>query len=103
MLGLVLLAACSDQQPPLRSVPSVTGMNPAQAQEALEEAGFRVEFARPSAYCIPDDPLCKGPLDGEALTRLDVATQSGTRGKKRPEGSTITLILGSPVHGSSVE
>ncbi len=101
-----LLGGCSSDEAPLvemRSVPTVVGMNPAEAREALEDAGFKVEFTRPTAYCIPKDSLCNGPLDDEALTKLDVATQSGTQGKKRPEGSTITLILGSPIQGTTVE
>ena len=106
ILVVALLGGCSEEEAPLvdmKSVPTVTGMSPAQAREALEEAGFRVEFTRPSAYCIPEDPLCNGSLDDEAITKLDVATQSGTQSKKRPAGSTIVLILGSAVQGPIVD
>lgn len=101
-----LFGGCSAEEAPLvdmRSVPTVVDMDPGQARETLEDAGFRVEFTRPEAYCVPDDPLCEGPLNDEVLSELDVATQSGTQGKERPEGSTITLILGSPVHEETVE
>jgi hypothetical protein len=87
----------------MKPVPSVVGMTPMKARETLENAGFKVEFSRPRAYCVPSDPLCNGPLDDDALTTLDVATQSGTQGKKRPEDSTITLILGSPIEEETVE
>jgi hypothetical protein len=84
------------------TVPTVVSMTPADAKEALEEAGFKVEFTRPDTWCIPD-PLCSGDLDEEALAELDVGTQSGTQGKKRPAGSTITLILGSPAEEITTE
>jgi hypothetical protein len=106
LLLATLFVACSAQDAPLvdmRAVPEVVSMSPAEARRTLEDAGFKVEFTRPKIYCIPEDPLCNGPLDGKALQTLDVATQSGTQGKKRPEGSTITLILGSAVHETIVE
>jgi hypothetical protein len=101
-----LFGGCSEEEAPLvdmKSVLTVTGMIPEEARQAIEEAGFKVEFTRPTAYCIPEDPLCNGSLDDQALTKLDVATQSGTQNKKRPVGSTIVLILGSPVQGQIVE
>jgi len=103
---LALVACSSTQEAPLAEmveVPTVVNMTPTDAKEALEDAGFKVEFTRPTTWCIPEDPLCSGDLDAEALKKLDVGTQSGTQGMKRPEGSTITLIFGSPVEEITVE
>jgi hypothetical protein len=68
----------------------------------LEQAGFKVEFARPAEHCPPDYQPCQIPLD-EALDKLVIDTQSGTQDKRRPEGSTVTLILAPPTHGSTIE
>lgn len=90
--------ACSESEPGTRSVPDVVGRGtPARARDILQQAGFQVRFERPAAYCIPDDPRCSGPLTEQVLQELVVETQHGTQGKKLPPGSTITLILGSPV------
>lgn len=96
---VIFLASCSNE-PPMRAVPTVVGRSPARARAILQQAGFSVALERPPAYCIPDDPLCSGPLTEEALNKLVVETQHGTKGEKRPAGSTITLILGSPVEGT---
>ena len=99
--AVLLTAACSRPVPEMRPVPTVVGQGtPKEAAAILERAGFEVEFERPSAYCIPTDRLCSGPLNDEALEKLVVETQRGTQGEQRPAGSTITLILGSPVVGA---
>lgn len=100
--GSLVLGGCYSLRAPANQscgpVPTVVGKGtPKQAALILHQAGFEVEFERPPVYCIPDDPLCSGPLDDEALEKLSVETQHGTQGEKRPAGSTITLILGSPV------
>lgn len=93
----VVTASCSRAEPEMRPVPTVVGKgSPKQAAAMLHQAGFEVEFERPAAYCIPDDLWCGGPLTDEVLETLVVETRHGTQGEKRPAGSTITLILGSP-------
>jgi beta-lactam-binding protein with PASTA domain len=74
--------------PPRRPVPSIDGLDGAEARQAIEEAGFSVAVEK------------KADTKVEPGTVLDVSPDSGSR---TPLGSTVTLMLARPPHWTPID
>jgi beta-lactam-binding protein with PASTA domain len=74
--------------PPRRPVPTLDGLDGAEARKALEDAGFTVQLER------------KGKTDVEPGTVLAVSPKPGTRAQL---GSTVTLSVARAPHWTPTE
>ena len=82
LLGLALLTGCSSA-PDLTEVPDVTSMAGDEAQDAIEEAGFEIEFD------AGDDSVWMA-------SNWTVMSQDPAAGSKAEDGALVTLVVGKP-------
>jgi hypothetical protein len=78
LLTVLLLTACSAEEPV--AVPDVSGMNAAEAQNTLENAGFEVDLEADSGFVLKS-------------SNWDVVAQVPNAGVDAKDGDTITLSV----------